>query len=308
MEDTCIMGVVVVGVGMAGRVRIRDLQDPEFNPDQCWKLIGFVSRRKLEIEGVDQLTEEEALTRSDVHTFIICTEPGAHQPLIRKALDNGKNVLVEYPITVSAATAKELYQLAEQKGLVLHEESIGLLSSAFEDLEMKLKTLPPVTKVELSQTANYNGWLEDFSKSGLPFIVGILNVQMMYKLFGDLTPTGGSLEVTAEGFTAIGELTTKSNCTVVLTLSRFKERVKREKILKFYFEDGTELVDSLEIGPPPKTDSGTTTTGPKKPGLFMKDFLIFVDKVNGKRDKSTDVQRSIYCMEVAEGIHKYMRQ
>ncbi|KAK3588482.1 hypothetical protein CHS0354_012891 [Potamilus streckersoni] len=265
MEDAGIMGVVVVGVGIAGKIRIRDLKDPEFNPDQCWKLIGFISRRKHEIEGVDQLTEEEALTRSDVHAFIICTEPGAHQPLIRKALDNGKNVLVEYPVTISVAAAKELYQLAEQKDLVLHEENIALLSPAFEALEKKLKTLPPVTKAELCLTANYNGWSEDFSKSGLPFIGGISHIQLMYKLFGDLTPTGGRLEVTDKGFTAVGELTTKSKCAVVLTISRFKERVTREKILKFYFEDGTELVDGPEGGPPPKTDSGVATTGPKKP-------------------------------------------
>ena len=37
------LGMVVFGVGIAGKVRIRDLKDPDFNEGD-WKLIGFVSR------------------------------------------------------------------------------------------------------------------------------------------------------------------------------------------------------------------------------------------------------------------------
>ena len=37
------LGMVVYGVGIAGKVRIRDLKDPDY-ADGDWKLIGFVSR------------------------------------------------------------------------------------------------------------------------------------------------------------------------------------------------------------------------------------------------------------------------
>ena len=37
------LGLVVFGVGIAGKVRIRDLKDPDYNEGD-WKLVGFVSR------------------------------------------------------------------------------------------------------------------------------------------------------------------------------------------------------------------------------------------------------------------------
>ena len=42
-NDSEKLGMVVFGVGIAGRVRIRDLKDPEYQ-DGGWKLVGFVSR------------------------------------------------------------------------------------------------------------------------------------------------------------------------------------------------------------------------------------------------------------------------
>ena len=42
-NDSEKLGMVVFGVGIAGRVRIRDLKDPDYQ-DGGWKLVGFVSR------------------------------------------------------------------------------------------------------------------------------------------------------------------------------------------------------------------------------------------------------------------------
>ena len=42
-NDSEKLGMVVFGVGIAGRVRIRDLKDPEYQ-DGGWKLVGFLSR------------------------------------------------------------------------------------------------------------------------------------------------------------------------------------------------------------------------------------------------------------------------
>ena len=42
-NDQSKLGMVVFGVGIAGRVRIRDLKDPDYQ-DGGWKLVGFVSR------------------------------------------------------------------------------------------------------------------------------------------------------------------------------------------------------------------------------------------------------------------------
>lgn len=54
---------------------------------------------------------------------------------------------------------------------------------------------------------SYNGWVEDFEKSGGPFCVNVSILQTLYELIGnDLEATGGQLEVTDAGFIAVGKL------------------------------------------------------------------------------------------------------
>ncbi|XP_058870444.1 biliverdin reductase A isoform X2 [Acipenser ruthenus] len=113
-----MFGTVIVGIGIAGRVRIRDLLNPlPSSASEKMSIKGFVSRRTLDNEqGVKQITLEEALNREDIQAAIICTENVTHEEYIRKFLDAGKHVCVEYPMSLSVAVARELWDLADKKG------------------------------------------------------------------------------------------------------------------------------------------------------------------------------------------------
>ncbi|KAK2494983.1 hypothetical protein MC885_021820, partial [Smutsia gigantea] len=114
-------GVVVVGLGRAGSVRMRDLRNPHAS-SAFLNLIGFVSRRELKsIDGVQQISLEDALSSQEV-----------------EFLSAGKHVLVEYPMTLSWAAAQDLWELAEQKGKVLHEEHVELLMEEFAFLKKEV--------------------------------------------------------------------------------------------------------------------------------------------------------------------------
>lgn len=298
------LGVVVFGAGMAGKIRIRDLLCTDFE-NINWNLLGFVSRRQLEIEGTKQLTEEEALEHPDVGAVIVCTEPAAHEDVIRKALKSNKHVLVEFPVTSSAPATTELYTLAKQKELVLHEENIALITPGFLTMKDKLQQLSsPIVKGELTLSGNYNGWVEDFEKSGGPFCVNVSLIQSMYELLGsDVTATGGQLDITEEGFKAVAKLSCSKCRDLTVTLKRSKERTKREKTMTFTLEDGTVITDTPDNSTPPT--SGPQQL-PKKPGLFMQDFLLFMDKVHGMSTGSEDIARSLHCIKVADDVHKFM--
>ncbi|XP_048195363.1 biliverdin reductase A-like [Perognathus longimembris pacificus] len=132
------LGVVVVGVGRAGSVRMRDLQNPE-GSSVCLKLIGFVSRRELgSIADVQQMSLEDALSSPEVEVAFICSETSSHECYIRQFLSAGKHVLVEYPMTLSLAAAQEVWDLAHEKGKVLHEEHIELLMEEFAFLKKEV--------------------------------------------------------------------------------------------------------------------------------------------------------------------------
>lgn len=54
---------------------------------------------------------------ADVDVVHVCTPPGEHYPYVKMALEAGKAVFCEKPLTFDAAEAEELCRLAEEKGL-----------------------------------------------------------------------------------------------------------------------------------------------------------------------------------------------
>jgi predicted dehydrogenase len=64
---------------------------------------------------------DELLDDPDVRVIAIATQPLAtHYPLAKKALEKGKHVLLEKPMTSSSAQAKELIDLAKKNNVLLH--------------------------------------------------------------------------------------------------------------------------------------------------------------------------------------------
>uniref|UniRef100_A0A2C9M6L0 Gfo/Idh/MocA-like oxidoreductase N-terminal domain-containing protein n=1 Tax=Biomphalaria glabrata TaxID=6526 RepID=A0A2C9M6L0_BIOGL len=248
------IGVVVIGLGIAGRVRVRDLKEKTCG----LRLKGVVSRRQVDLDGVPSYTMEEALSRSDVDALIISTEPCLHEDYVRRGLENGKHVLVEYPVALSSDTAKQLYQLADEKG-----------------------------------TGSYNGWLEDFDKSGLPFVTGISSIQSVLSLFGDAKVIGGKLDQAENSYTAHADLEAQGK-PMSITLSRFKSNeMGRQKRTIYEFEDGEVL------------DSDKLEQKMSKPGLFMRDMENFYAAILAGKLPEEQKKISILSLEIAEKIHSF---
>jgi len=62
---------------------------------------------------------EDVLTDPDVDAVAVATPVRTHYSVVRAALEAGKHVLVEKPLTTNCGQAEALIELAEQKGLVL---------------------------------------------------------------------------------------------------------------------------------------------------------------------------------------------
>jgi len=62
---------------------------------------------------------EEMLQSADIELVVINTPVQTHYEYAKKALEAGKNIIVEKPFTVNVEEAEELVKLAEEKGLFL---------------------------------------------------------------------------------------------------------------------------------------------------------------------------------------------
>ena len=80
---------------------------------------------------------DDILLSNEIDAVVIATPVFTHFPLAKMALENGKQVLLEKPMTSSIKEAEELMNLAKQKGLLLMVDHTFLYTGAV----MKMKQL-----------------------------------------------------------------------------------------------------------------------------------------------------------------------
>lgn len=280
-------GVVVVGVGRAGSVRIRDLKDPRSSA--FLNLIGFVSRRELgSLDEVQQISLEDALCSQEVDIAYICSESSSHEDYIRQFLQAGKHVLVEYPMALSFAAAQELWGLAAEKGRILHEEHIELLMEEFEFLRKEV-----VGKELLKGSLHFTASPLDEEKFGFPAFSGISRLTWLVSLFGELSLISATLEDRKED--KYMKMTVQLETQNKSLLSWIEEKgpgLKRNRYLSFQFKSG-----SLEEVP---------NVGVNK-NIFLKDQDIFIQKLLGQvsaEDLAAEKKRIMHCLGLANDIQK----
>ncbi|WP_344554175.1 Gfo/Idh/MocA family oxidoreductase [Kitasatospora saccharophila] len=116
------IGLAVVGAGYWGPNLVRNAQQTaalrlhwlcDLDEQRSRKVLG-------EYSTVASTTSyEQVLADERVRAVAIATPAGAHHRLARAALEAGKHVLVEKPITTTVEEAADLVALADERGLVL---------------------------------------------------------------------------------------------------------------------------------------------------------------------------------------------
>lgn len=83
-------------------------------------LIDWKVKAKSEEYGIERImTFEEMIADENVDLILNITTPPDHYHLCKAALEAGKNVYVEKPLSLKYEQGKELVELAEKKGLLL---------------------------------------------------------------------------------------------------------------------------------------------------------------------------------------------
>ncbi|CAM9298745.1 biliverdin reductase A [Lampetra fluviatilis] len=289
--------VVVVGVGMAGRVRIHDLGTPDRSGEtQDLHIVGFVSRQELgEINGVRQISLEDALSSPEVQAVIICTENQRHEELVRRSLSAGKHVCVEYPLALSASTAQELFKLADTVGKVLHVEHIELLTSQYKMLKQQVAGREPQ-----EGHLDFTGKPLCEKKSGFLAFSGVTRVTWFVDLFGELSVEKAMLETCPEqqNTKLTAHLLTANNKRLTWVEER-GEGLMRSKQMRISFTDGS-CMESLPQGP-----GGSEF-------LFMQDLSLFARKLRAGApfpdSEHAERRRILHCLQLATDIQRHCMQ
>lgn len=116
------MKIGVIGYGYWGPNLVRNFAELE-GAEVKWCADQRADRRALVKKRYPSISVTEdaqpILDDLDVNAVVIATPVSTHYPLAKQALERGKHVLVEKPMTRTVAEGQELLELADKKGLVL---------------------------------------------------------------------------------------------------------------------------------------------------------------------------------------------
>ena len=131
---------------------------------------------------------DEVLNDPQVQLVIVCTHADSHFDYAKRALEAGKNVLVEKPFTPTLAEAKTLFALAKSKGLTVTPYQNRRFDSCFLTAKKAIESGKLGEIVEVESHFDYYRPVAE-TKPGLPqdgafYGLGVHTMDQIISLFG----------------------------------------------------------------------------------------------------------------------------
>jgi UDP-N-acetylglucosamine 3-dehydrogenase len=178
--------VAVIGTGFWGKNQAR-----VFSQLQQTKLICVCDANsktastigsQFNVESTTDL--DSVLSRRDIDAVTICTPTVTHKDVATRALEAGKHVLVEKPMTNTAAEANELLLLAKKKGLRIMPGHIERFNPAVTYLK-SLVDEGALGKIMLLVARRVGRWPERIGDVGVVRDTAIHDIDLARYIFAD---------------------------------------------------------------------------------------------------------------------------
>ncbi len=218
----------IIGVGRWGMNVAREL-------DARSELVYFASKQSTpSLAHARRATVEEICADSSIEAVAIATPVPTHADIIRAALEAGKHVLCEKPLTATSAEAHALAQLASEKGRVLMTGYTLLYSPAYQEFKRLLQEKRSV-RIECIRK-KYGTFTDTIENALLTHYLSIA-----YDLLG--TPTTAAVKNREAVETACDRIEI-SLAYPECEFTAYIDRVSKEEVhtVTATFEDGTSLV------------------------------------------------------------------
>jgi len=135
--------VAVIGAGQWGPNLIRNFHNKETS-----EVVWIIDRDAARLNEVHAYfpdvhaakDPEEALRDPSVHAVVVATPTSTHYALAKEALERGKHVLVEKPLTTEVKPGRDLLELATKYGLTLMVGHVFLYNPAVRKVKEYLES------------------------------------------------------------------------------------------------------------------------------------------------------------------------
>lgn len=195
--------------------------------------------QKAEQYGIRGCTYEDILADDSIELVVILTPTPTHYDLIKRALLAGKHVYTEKTLTIELSTAKELLDLADEKGLYLGSAPDTFLGAALQTARSFIDAggLGAVTSFQICANRNLD-FLAGLFKflcmpgGGICYDYGVYYLTALVSLLGAVDQVSAIVENRAEtrinpvaGHPDYGQSYTYPNESLVNALIRMESGV-----------------------------------------------------------------------------------
>ncbi len=309
------MGVGLVGTGYAAKLRAEAVrQDPRshlvavvgHSPE---KTATFV--QELETESVDG--SPQLIERQDIDLVIVSTINRDHGTIARAALENGKHVIVEYPLSIDLQTGQELVTLAKSQQKLLHVEHIELLGGLHQALKQHISKIGDIFYVRYS-TINHQHpaprkWTYDHEMFGFPLIGAISRLHRLIDLFGEVLTVNCHQrywQIEAEYYQTClctTQLCFKSGLLAQVVYGKGETLWHSERKFEVHGEKGGLIFDG-DTGLLVQPEETTVIDVGNRRGLFVKDTTMVLDYLFDGTPLYVTPEQSLYTLKVADAAQR----
>ena len=260
--------------------------------------------------AVDSWTD--LVVHPEVDLVVICTINLDHGMVARAALNAGKHVVVEYPLSLDPREAESLITLAQTKGKLLHVEHIELLGGLHQALRQWLPEIGnPFYARYVTITPQHPApkrWTYHPELFGFPLSAALSRVQRLTDLFGkvSLVSCQSQFWYAAEYFTAClctAQLRFANGLIGEVTYGKGETFWHSSRNFEVQGEQGTLLFEG-ERGMLIRGEEKIPIEAGGRRGLFAKDTGMVLDYLVEGTPLYLSPEESCYALKVADAARQ----
>ena len=308
--------VGLVGTGYAARVRAETLQ-----ADDRSHLVAVAGHAAETTQAFSQTYHAEAISswqdliaRSDLDLVIISTINSEHGAIARAALESGKHVVVEYPLSLDLAEAETLVKLASAQNKLLHVEHIEILSGIHRAIQGALAAVATPFYVRYTSLAPQRPapqkWTYYPQLFGFPLVGALSRVHRLTHLFGQVASVSSQARFwghdAAPFYTAClctAQLKFTSGLIADLSYGKGDAIWQPDRSLHIHAAEGAILIDGETGKLISPTETRDLDMGGRR-GLFAQDTAGVLDYLTTGAPLYVAIESSLHALQVADAARR----
>ena len=311
---TCPVRIGLVGTGYAAKLRAETLLQ-----DARSHLVAVVGHTPEKTQAFSQTYQAEAvdswqqLVESDLDLVIVSTINRDHGAIALAALQSGKHVVVEYPLSLDVGEAEALVALAQEQSKLLHVEHIELLGGLHSSLK---QSLPAIGNVFYARYSTVNPqrpaprrWTYQPELFGFPLTAALSRLHRLTDLFGSVatvscqTRFSGTDSEFYKACLCTAQLRFTSGLVAEVTYGKGETLWQDERKFEVHGEKGGLIFDG-DRGVLVQGEETTPIEVGSRRGLFAKDTTMVLDQLIEGTPLYVTPSASLYTLKVADAARR----